>query len=122
MSAKQKAARPRQGATAFKSLYLNRNSTTRTVPYDWRGRLPTPASYYTDALPDLRKPNATGWTLAKCPLHDDKHASLSVNVAADRGGFTCFACGAKGDLLSFHMQRTGLDFRAAVRDLLGLAS
>lgn len=122
MNPNRKAAGRGDGATAWKHLYSHGNSTTRTVPHDWRGRLPAPAGYYADALPDLRQPNGTGWAQARCPFHDDTHASLSVNIAKDRGGFTCFACGAKGDLVAFHQKRTGLDFRAAVRDLLGLAS
>jgi len=120
MSAQRKAAGRGDGAAAWKHLYSRNHSTAGSLPQDWRGRLPNPASYYADALPYLLQPNATGWAQAKCPLHDDTHASLSVNVATDRGGFTCFACGAKGDLLSFHMQCTGLDFRAAVLDLIGL--
>lgn len=31
-----------------------------------------------------------------CPFHDDRHPSMKV----DRG-FCCFACGAKGDVITF---------------------
>jgi len=120
MNPHRKTAGLGEGATAWKTLYQHSHSTTRTLPRDWRERLPAPANYYPAALPDLGKPNATGWAQARCPLHDDKYASLSVNVATERGGFSCFGCGAKGDMLSFHQQRTGLDFRAALRELLGL--
>lgn len=120
MNPHRKAVGRGDGAAAFKTLYQRSDSNTCTLPKDWRERLPTPASYYASALPDLGKSNASGWAQARCPLHEDKHASLSVNIATERGGFTCFGCGAKGDMLSFHQQRTGLDFRAAVRDLLGM--
>ena len=56
------------------------------------------------------------WRTVRCPFHDDKHASLSIN--ADTGGFLCHACGARGgDVLSFHMQRHGLDFKTAAQEL-----
>ena len=32
----------------------------------------------------------------------------------------CYGCGAKGDMVTFHMKRTGLAFVNAVRDLLGV--
>ncbi|MGL4666456.1 MAG: CHC2 zinc finger domain-containing protein [Saezia sp.] len=56
------------------------------------------------------------WQKTLCPFHDDKSPSLSVNTHS--GGFYCFSCGAKGgDVLSFLMQRDGLDFIAAAKAL-----
>lgn len=91
---------------------------TRRLPDNWRDRLPDPARYYAGVFERIGKPNASGWALVRCPFHDDKHASLSVQMIGEWGGFTCFACGAKGDLLAFHMRRSGLAFADAVRDLL----
>ncbi len=90
-------------------------------PANWRERLPDPAAYYAQHVAKLGKPNASGWAQGACPFHDDHEASCSVHVGDARGGWRCFAgCGA-GDLVAFHMRRTGLDFAEAVRDLLGRA-
>src|SRR5882724_8479573 len=35
----------------------------------------------------------------RCPFHDDRHPSMVV--FRERGTFRCYACGAKGDALSF---------------------
>lgn len=34
--------------------------------------------------------------MAHCPFHDDRHPSMKVDK-----GFCCFACGAKGDVITF---------------------
>ncbi|WP_306581520.1 CHC2 zinc finger domain-containing protein [Dokdonella sp.] len=89
------------------------------LPANWRDRLPDPAAYYAQHVAKLGKPNASGWAQGACPFHDDHAASCSVHVGDARGGWRCFAgCGA-GDLVAFHMRRTGLAFAEAVRDLIG---
>lgn len=90
------------------------------LPDDWSDRLPDAAGYYGQHVDKLGKPNATGYAQGRCPFHDDHNASLSVHVAGQRGHFRCFACDAKGDMVTFHMKRTGLDFAAAVRELVGV--
>lgn len=95
-------------------------ATSSRLPENWRDRLPNPASYYARHLEKLTRPNATGWAQARCPFHDDHDASLSVHVAGDRGHWRCFASCGSGDIVSFHMRLTGLDFMAAARDLIGL--
>lgn len=56
------------------------------------------------------------WRSAKCPFHPDTRPSLRVRV--ESGSFRCMACGAHGsDVLAFHMQRYGLTFVEAARDL-----
>lgn len=97
----------------------SRASSAR-LPANWRDHLPEPASYYARHLEKLTRPNATGWAQARCPFHDDHDASLSVHVASDRGHWRCFASCGGGDLVSFHMRLTGMDFMAAARDLIGL--
>jgi hypothetical protein len=99
-------------------LYGRRDRPGR-LPDDWRARLPPPEAYYRQHLHDLSAPNAFGWATAKCPFHDDKHASLSVQLTDARGGWRCQATCSGGDLLGFHQRRTGLPFVEAVRDLLG---
>ena len=102
----------------LKALYGKADSTR--LPDDWRNRLPEPASYYAQHVVKLSRPNGTGWAQGVCPFHDDHNASLSVHVAGERGHFRCFACDEKGDMVTFHRKRTGLDFVPAVRDLLGV--
>ena len=88
------------------------------LPDDWRSRLPTPLDYYFQALDRLSNLNASGWAKGRCPFHSDRHASLSVRLRAG-GAWRCFAGCGSGDLIAFHMRRTGLHFRAAVADLIG---
>lgn len=114
-----KSSRPmsgRQTVAALRGLY-GRNKSRR-LPDDWRDRLPDPASYYGQHVAKLGRPNASGWAQGVCPFHDDHNASLSVNL--DGGHFRCFACGEHGDMVTFHRKRTGLQFREAVAELLGV--
>ena len=75
-----------------------------------------PEGFYRAALPNLKgKPTAQGWILAVCPFHADTNPSLAVNLK--RGGFHCFGCGEKGDLITFHAKLHRLSFREAVADL-----
>jgi hypothetical protein len=87
------------------------------LPQNWRDRLPRPEAYYSHALDKLTRVNGSGYAQARCPFHEDRAASLSVNVTG-KGGWKCFAGCGSGDLVSFHMRRTGSDFKAAVLDLL----
>jgi DNA primase len=75
-----------------------------------------PLDYYARVLGDLSQINHAGWAQARCPFHRDRHASLSVRLAGN-GAWKCFAGCGSGDLISFHMRRTGLTFAAALRDL-----
>ncbi len=79
-----------------------------------------------DALEFYRSRNGTmpptrkqaGWVDGGlCPFHaDQKIGSFKVNL--DTGGFHCFSCGTKGgDVIDYVMQRDGLDFLAAVKQL-----
>lgn len=97
-----------------------RASSSR-LPVNWRDRLPDPATYYAEHLNTLTRPNVTGWAQARCPFHDDHNASLSVHVLSDRGHWRCFASCGGGDMVGFHMRRTGLNFPEAVRALIGSA-
>ncbi len=90
------------------------------LPSNWRDRLPDPASYYAQHVAKLSRPNAAGWAQGTCPFHEDRNASLSVQVGDARGGWRCFAGCGSGDLVSFHERLTGKPFKDAVRDLLGV--
>lgn len=117
--------KPHAGGRGVSGVHRNRieygkPNTAKRLPDYWRNRLPDPAHYYAQHVAKLGKPNGTGWAQGVCPFHDDHNASLSVHVEGERGHFKCFACGEHGDMVTFHRQRTGLDFVAAVRDLLGV--
>ena len=79
-----------------------------------RSNLQRPAIYFKEQ--GLRLTGGGEWKDALCPFHDDHNPSLRVRL--DTGGFKCMACGAHGgDVLSFHMQRYGLGFKQAAKDL-----
>lgn len=108
------------GRLGARQVYGKAGRCSSRLPENWRDRLPDPARYYGNHVDKLSKPQGNGWAQGRCPFHEDRNASLSVNLAHPRGGWKCFAgCGA-GDLVSFHMRRTGLTFKDAARELLGL--
>ena len=79
-----------------------------------RSNLQSPATYFKEQ--GLKLTGGGEWKDALCPFHDDHQPSLRVRL--DSGGFKCMACGAHGgDVLSFHMQRYGLGFIAAAKQL-----
>lgn len=90
------------------------------LPDNWRERLPDPAGYYAQRIHGIGRANTSGWAQGRCPFHDDSNASLSVHVEGERGHWRCFAGCGGGDLVNFHMRLQGMDFKAAVRDLIGL--
>ena len=51
----------------------------------------------------------------KCPFHEDR--SPSFYVVPSKGFYNCFGCGESGDLFSFVMKRTGMEFNDAVKAL-----
>ena len=79
-----------------------------------KSTLQHPANYYKEQ--GLKLTGGGEWKNAICPFHQDTHPSLRVRL--DTGGFKCMACGAHGgDVLAFHMQRYGLGFIAAAKQL-----
>jgi DNA primase len=59
--------------------------------------------------------DTSGWRALRCPFHEDRTASASVNVAV--GAFMCFACDVSGDVWSLIMRFQGIskeNFRDAV--------
>jgi len=103
-------------AEAHAALYGNPRGY---IPANFRERIAERAqSYYHAHVKKLGHPNSDGWAPAQCLFHDDAHASASVNL--NTGAFRCHGCGEHGDLVAVHMKLTGLEFKPAVRDLLGL--
>ncbi len=79
-----------------------------------------PRAFYEHEL-NVDIPRSHGWTKAGiCPFHDtEKRGSFAINL--ETGSFRCHSrkCGAHGsDVIAFTMQRYGLDFRSALRQLL----
>ena len=75
-----------------------------------------PEIYYRSQGVELKgNPNSNGWQLALCPLHGDKDPSLSINLK--HGGFHCFGCGEKGDIIRFHSLLNRMNFSDALADL-----
>lgn len=75
-----------------------------------------PESYYrAQGVEGKGKANGKGWILALCPLHGDGDPSLSINLKT--GGFHCFGCGEKGDLIKFHSLLYRMTFADALDDL-----
>lgn len=52
---------------------------------------------------------------AHCPFHDGHLGTLKVNTV--KGYYRCTECGAKGGLITFHMNKHHLDFRSALTQL-----
>jgi hypothetical protein len=76
--------------------------------------LPTPYSYYKKLFPYIV--SGREWVNVRCCFHIDKNPSLSINLKS--GGYFCHACGAKGgDVLSFHMRKNQMTFKATVAAL-----
>lgn len=76
--------------------------------------LPTPYSYYKKLFPYII--SGREWVNVKCCFHNDSNPSLSLNLKS--GGYFCHACGAKGgDVLSFHMRKNQMTFKATVAAL-----
>lgn len=115
----QKRQRPAGTGRVAKQNHSDRDSSTAALPHNWRDRLPDPAKYYASHIAKLTPPNATGWAQGCCPFHEDRNASLSVHLNDPRGSWRCFASCGGGDLLGFHMRKTGRAFKEAVFDLLG---
>lgn len=75
-----------------------------------------PEQYYRSMGVEWKgKENGNGWILALCPLHGDTDPSLSISLK--HGGFHCFGCGAKGDLIRFHSLLNRMTFADAMNDL-----
>jgi DNA primase len=51
----------------------------------------------------------------QCPFHDDRTPSFFVVPA--KGFYKCFGCGESGDVFSFVMKRSGMDFTDTVKHL-----
>ena len=60
-------------------------------------------------------PAGVNQVLACCPVHDDQHASCSINT--ENGLWNCKACGASGNVFDLFMALRGCDFSTALHEL-----
>ncbi len=54
---------------------------------------------------------------AKCPFHDDRTPSMSVNV--EKEVYNCHGCGAEGDAVTYLVDKRGLSQKEALREVKG---
>lgn len=118
-----RSARIHQTANTGAHINRQRHFTGKCSLYPdqqraWRDRLPSAKGYYREHVKKLTKANSAGWAQGCCPFHEDKQASMSVNL--HHGGWRCFAGCGQGDMLAFHMRLTGKPFAQAVADLTGM--
>lgn len=81
-----------------------------------RASLPSPQYFYCQRY-GLELKGSGEWRSVKCPFHEDKHPSLRINLS--HGGYWCPVCGAKGSMIDFEMQMSGLDYADAILELGG---
>lgn len=65
-----------------------------------------------DLEPSAELPRRGGWQAMRCPFHEDRVKSASLNQ--ERGRFKCHACGVDGDAIDLVMAVEGKSFREAV--------
>lgn len=96
---------------AYRSLYgRDPDSQSAYKPE----RLSDPEGYYRTHMDKLHVRG--DWADCRCPLHDDKNPSLSVNLK--HGGFKCRGCDASGSsIVDFHMRLNSMSFVDAARAL-----
>jgi hypothetical protein len=82
----------------------------------YKALLPSPEIFYREQFDRVGKPNRDRWASVLCCFHPDRNPSLRVNLHS--GAFKCWSCGAAGgDVIAFLMQRDGLSFPDACRQL-----
>lgn len=59
----------------------------------------------------LKKSGGDSWK-ARCPFHNEKTPSFTVNETRQR--YKCFGCGKGGDVFRFVMEQQGVDFPTAI--------
>lgn len=99
-----------------------RSNPITDMPRGWRRHLPQPAAYFNATLQDMGEVNEWGEVRAACPFHRDPGRSLLVHMGGRCGAWRCNRCGARGDLISFHMRRLGVSTRDAIVDLIAVGA
>lgn len=80
-------------------------------------RDPLPKPEIADVLQELgatHVPTGYGWVRMRCPFHEDRTPSASVNHDPETGGFRCHSCQRHGDGLKLLQDELGLSFTEAL--------
>lgn len=65
-------------------------------------------------------PSGYGWKQIRCPFHNDRMASASVNTEIN--GFRCHGCEVSGDPIKIIRSQEGISFKEAIafaNDVIG---
>jgi len=65
----------------------------------------------------VKVPSQPNQVKVRCPFHDDKNPSMSVNV--NEGTWYCFACGIGGSVVDLEMKYKGISMPEALQSLAG---
>lgn len=80
-----------------------------------RDRLPDPVTYFESRGLILKGPSTATWKTTECVFHG---GSDSMRIHTRKGAWVCMSCAEKGgDVLSYEIKTTGLDFVSAAREL-----
>lgn len=82
----------------------------RVLLREAKGKLEDVLSHY--GLDIDRATSWGDWVSVRCPFHEDRHASASVNLV--KGLFVCHACDMRGDSIELVMEQEGLTFGKAL--------
>ena len=70
----------------------------------------------TELVPGLRVRGVEGQAMGRCPFHNDKTPSFSVNTIT--GAFNCKGCGATGNgIIDLLMKVRSVEFKEAMQEL-----
>jgi DNA primase len=79
----------------------------------------SPTVFYSNEFQNARFiSTGSNWVkvLSTCPFHQDKNPG-SFHINNQNGAFHCFACGEKGDMIKFFMNKYNLGFKEAITKL-----
>lgn len=71
--------------------------------------------FYESHVGEMEEEASNGEVMAKCPFHDDKVTSLSINL--NTGQWYCHACGVGGDEFAFVMRLEGKKFNQVKKEI-----
>lgn len=85
------------------------------LPSNWRERLPNPAEYYREHIPQLTPPDTLGVVHGRCPFHTGNNPALTIDT---EGTWRCHGKCGGGDLVEFAIRLKA--FNETVLALIGV--